>query len=411
MARTRSQRAELASSSNKVGQRKKSLRNQNSAGQTKSNLQGDGHNTRRIVNKHKPTYLEQTLSEREADPNRNLRLFCLPREIFDQIIDHLLPDAEACFSLTCKEALHRLGTASWSIFRGRARYYGLHYGYYGSLVQLLQRDMPGSEYCPRCETLHPPLKPPRDHRETKWTKLCMGQLAIIDYWPQTPSGGYSLVWEHILEAFKSQPSTPGSSPPIPSFSGDFTFNKDTVNYRMCSSAQWIDRNFILIHEHHLRNSNYRSRPLQAAHINGLPFRLCAHLSTAPVPPKKISRATKPVSNIPLLSRAIATVSPPNLQKGVPRLNTDPGLVGMEMKDDLTWRCKSCATKFRVRYDGHNMELVVTAWHCLGRELWKAQQLWTYLVRREGPTLGPAKRNSEYHSVSRSLPDFKISDDI
>lgn len=412
MARTRSQKAHLTASSNKKGQRKISLRNQRSDNHQRSEHHGNNNSTRRVGKKAKPTYLDRSPSEAETDLNRQLRLFSLPREIFDAIINHLPPDAEACLTLTCKEALALLGTTSWASFRGRNRRYSLQYGYSGSLVELLQRDIPGSEYCPRCETLHPPLKPPKDHRETKWTKLCMGQLASIDYWPQTPSGGYSLVWEHILETFKLQPVSPGLSPPIPLFQGDFTFNKDLVSYRLTSCAQWVERNLVLTQEHRLRISNSQRRTLQATHITSLPFRVCAHLSTTNISTINTSRSNKVITKSPLLTLAIAAAFPPHLRKGVPQPDTPLQVEDAETKGNFIRRCKSCATKYRVRYEGGNGgEVVVTAWHCFGKELWKAQQLWTYLVRREGPTLGPAKRNSEYHSVSRSIPDFEIPEAI
>ncbi|KAB8262114.1 hypothetical protein BDV32DRAFT_157573 [Aspergillus pseudonomiae] len=412
MARTRSQQAQLATCRNKTSQRKRSLRHHNSASLQGSNVQGNENIKRRAAKKTKPSYLERSPFEVERDPNRTLRLFALPREIFDKIINHLPRDAEACFTLTCKEALHLLSTASWASFRGRARLYGLQYGSYRSLVELLQRDVPGSEYCLRCETLHPPLKLPRDHRETKWTKHCMGQLASIDYWPQTPSGGYSLVWEHILEAFKSQPVSSDARALISLFDGDFTFTQGVVNYRLCSSAQWVDRNLILTQEHRVRKSHSQTRALQAGDITSLPFRVCAHLSTTNAPPPKNCRSKKPVSNSSRLTMAIAAAFPPRLRQGVQQLSISPDLADAETKDDFTGRCKSCTTKFAVRYEGGNGgEIIVTAWHCFGKELWKAQQFWTYLVRREGPTLGPAKRNSEYWSVSRSLPDFKIPEDI
>ncbi|PIG82849.1 hypothetical protein AARAC_003119 [Aspergillus arachidicola] len=233
-------------------------------------------------------------------------------------------------------------------------------------------------------------------------------LASIDYWPQTPSGGYSLVWEHILEAFKSQPSSPGLSPPIQLFQGDFTFNKNFMSYRLSSSAQWVDRNLVLTQEHRLRISNSQTRTLQATHITSLPFRVCAHLSTTDVSTIRTSRSNKSLTKSSLLIFAIAAAFPPHLRKGLPQPDTSLQLEDAETKSNFIWRCKSCATKYRVRYEGRNGgEVVVTAWHCFGKELWKAQQFWTYLVRREGPTLGPAKRNSEYYSVSRSLPDFKI----
>lgn len=77
-------------------------------------------------------------------------------------------------------------------------------------------------------------------------------------------------------------------------------------------------------------------------------------------------------------------------------------------DSVLWRCTSCPTKFRAVYacDGAEGELVVTAWQCFGRELYDVPGFWRMLVRREGPHLGPKKRNSEFHTLSQSTPDFR-----
>ncbi|KKK17905.1 hypothetical protein P175DRAFT_0285795 [Aspergillus ochraceoroseus IBT 24754] len=360
-----------------------------------------------------PSYFQRPQREIAQDPNRCLRLFSLPREIFDEIVSHLPPDAEACFTLTCKEALNSIGTGSWAHFRGRARRYGSH----GSLGELLQRDLPGYEYCPRCETLHPPIKPPYAHRVTRLTKLCLGQDGVLDIWPQSQSGGYSIVFAHIREAFASQPASTATSPPIDIFSGEFTHHTGSINYMLRSQAHWIDKNLVIIQEHRLRSA--KPQALAAGDVISLPFRVCAHLSTTTDPPPNPHRARKPsvAANGPLLPHAITTAFPAALRKGIPRggiFRTASPAEQAQMKaadagEDVTWRCRSCPTKFRITYQQSNGgECIVKAWHCFGRALYKAVDFWKFSVRREGPTLGHTKRNSEYLSPVRSLPDFKIT---
>ncbi|KAL2824263.1 hypothetical protein BDW59DRAFT_180339 [Aspergillus cavernicola] len=377
-------------------------------------IQSQSEGVQQTKRKAKPptTYLHRSGAEIEEDPNRNLPLFSLPREIFDEIISHLPPSAEVCLTLCCKEGLHALGTASWAQFRGRSRFY---YGSNGSLCELLQRDLPRFEYCIGCETIHPPIKPPHAHRTTKFTKLCLGQEATIDYWPQTPSGGYSLVFPHIQQAFQSEPTSSAPSPSTDLFNGDFTFQHGTIDYRLCSSARWIDRNFVITQEHRLRSSVAGS-VFQAVDVTSLPFRVCAHLSTTTSLPTHSQRTARNLANGPLLTHAISTVFPTNLRCGVPAasafrnvaLSEQAQMTAGNNEPGFIWRCRSCPTKFRVEY--HNRdggELVVSAWHSFGRELYKALEYWKMFVRREGPTLGSSKRNSEYFVMTRSVPDFMI----
>ncbi|KAE8356069.1 hypothetical protein BDV28DRAFT_161970 [Aspergillus coremiiformis] len=411
---TRSQWVQSTTVNTKKITRKRALRKHHSASHHEDNLRDKITTRRHAAKKPRTSYHQRSSSEIEGDPNRNLAIFGLPKELFDGIISFLPPEAAACFSLTCKEALHLLGTTSWTYFRGRSRRYRAH----GSLVKLLQRDLPGSEYCLRCETLHPPLKPPKDHRETRSTKPCMGQDASIDYWPQTASGGYSVVWAHILHAFQSQPPSE-PSPPIDLFDGDFTFHHGAVTYRLCSSAHWVNRNLVLTQQHRLRNLDSRSKALRAVDITSLPFRVCPHLSTTTAPPPKTYHSRNGVSNSPFLTNIITRAFPPNLRKGIPRprvfraLNPSEQrqIADVEMKADFLWRCRSCPTKFRVRYEELTGEIVVTAWHSFGRALYQARQFWSCLVRREGPTLGSAERNSEYYSTARTWADFDIPDGI
>ncbi|KAE8153059.1 hypothetical protein BDV25DRAFT_169599 [Aspergillus avenaceus] len=315
------------------------------------------------------------------DVNRTLPLFTLPTEILNHIIKHIPADAEASLSLTCKEALHRIGTASWAFFRGRARH---RRDQYGSLVELLQRDIPEYEYCARCET-------PSAH--------CLGQEASIDYWPQTEEGGYT------------QPVCMGEGPPLRLFNGNFTFRRKDVDYTLRSSGRWVDRNLIVTHEHRLRMSDSKSWPLRAVDITSLPFRVCAHLTTTTAPPVQGILSSTGALNGPLLTHAIASAFPKGLQKGLPKPSTfrkataaeQDQIAAAESESTFVWRCRSCPTKVAVCYDGD--EVVVKAWHCFGKELYKAVQFWSLFVRREGPTMGSAKRNSEYRCVSRSVTDF------
>ncbi|KAL4864076.1 hypothetical protein BDV12DRAFT_205920 [Aspergillus spectabilis] len=358
------------------------------------------------THKPKPSYLQRSIT----DPNQDLTLFSLPRELFDEIIGHLPRAAEICLTLTCKQALHTIGKSSWGRFRAKR---GLYNETHGPLCELLQRDLPGFEYCPCCEMLHPPIKPPHAHRTTKFTKLCLGQSGTIDIWPQTAEGGYSLVYTHIEEAFEFKCTGLRMSEGIDLFTGDFTVPLGAASYRLSSSARWVEQNLVLRQEHRLRRAT--ESPLQAVDITSLPFRVCAHLTTTTSPPPEAQRAN--ISrNGPLLTHAISSAFPGTLRRGVADLSTfrkpapteETQMASGQVNEDFVWQCRSCPTKFCVQYINRNGgELVVTVWHCFGKELYKAQDYWRMFVRREGPTLGAKKRNSEFHVSTRSLPDFRI----
>ncbi|KAL4930449.1 uncharacterized protein BDV17DRAFT_39020 [Aspergillus undulatus] len=361
----------------------------------------------------KPSYLQRSLADIERDPNRTLRLLSLPRELFDEIVARLPPSSEACLTLTCKAALHAIGTASWTYFRRSTQ---LSYRRTDtSLHELLKRDNPELQLCPRCQILHPPIKAPHAHRTTKFTSLCLGQGASVDYWPQTPSGTYTVVYTHINEAFQSRPKSSArnaSATPIDLFTGDFTTKRGKANYRLRSSASWVDGNLILRQEHRLSSSVPRSR-LHAVAITSLPFRVCAHLSTSTAPTPESQRTRHHVPNGSLLTRAVASAFPASRRRGVAPGSTFRESCPFEQaqieagsrQKGFVWWCRSCPTKFRVEYDADSDELVVTAWHCFGRDLHQARKFWKWLVRREGALLGPKKRNSEYYAFTKSIPDF------
>ncbi|KAL2793499.1 hypothetical protein BJX66DRAFT_225043 [Aspergillus keveii] len=358
------------------------------------------------------TYLNRPSTKVLSDPNHATPLFRIPRELLYLITTHLPPAGLACLTLTCKLALETLGIDIWAEFRGRAR---LLHGPEGSLCKLLARDLPGHEYCVRCETAHPPLRPPREHRVNKFTQSCFGSDATIDYWPQLEEGGYSIVWPHIQRAFEERLPGVVDSGTIELFDGELTVKAGSVNYTLRSSAHWIKRNLVLQQEYRLSS---RQGVLQAVDVTSLPLRICAHHTTAttpPTPPSVRHHAAKPVPNSPLLTHAIATAFPSNLSKKLPKADfRDPApSEATQMRTgagdpEFIWRCRSCPTKFRVAHSPENGgELIVNAWYCFGSEIHRAVDYWKWFVRRDLASLGVKKRNSEFYAPSRSVPDFAI----
>ncbi|KAJ0416980.1 hypothetical protein BJY00DRAFT_316391 [Aspergillus carlsbadensis] len=117
------------------------------------------------------TYLTRPSSTVLRDPNHSTPLFHIPREVLYIITTHLPPAGLACLTLTCKLGLEIIGMDSWAEFRGRARF---QHAAEGSLCMLLVRDLPGHEYCVRCERVHSPRRPPQEHRVDKFSQSCFG---------------------------------------------------------------------------------------------------------------------------------------------------------------------------------------------------------------------------------------------
>ncbi|OJJ08572.1 hypothetical protein ASPVEDRAFT_156198 [Aspergillus versicolor CBS 583.65] len=356
-----------------------------------------------------PTYMQRSQTDIDTDPNINITLLRLPREMFDEIVAYLPLPAKVCLSLSCKAAAHVLHpwTTTWFLLRRSTQIN--HRTFDRTLCDLLQRDHPELQFCPRCEVLHPPLKPPHAHRITKFTKLCLGQTASMDYWPQMPTGGYSIIFPHIEQAFQKPSGV--QSTPIDMFAGDFTAHLESTDYRLISSASWIERGLVLKQEYRLRSS---TGLLKAVDVTSLPFRICAHLSTTTSTPPESRHTKRQVPNGPLLTHAISTAFPENLRLGVaspktfrPPSPAEQAQIAASAQKGHIWRCRSCPTKFRVEYSGSSNELLVTAWHFFGKELYKALEYWKMFVRREGTTLGPKTRNSEFFVLSRGIPDFAI----
>jgi hypothetical protein len=366
--------------------------------------------------KELPSYLQRS-HETENDPNRNNGLLNLPKEIFDEITSSLEPAALTCLSLTCKAILTFVGVKSWADCRSKRQYWDQTNRH--SLIPLLSRDSPHLMICDTCTTLHPPLKPPREHRETKLTKHCFGQWSSIDYLPYDELGGYNLLWEHIAGARNSLKleSKVKIGSPIEILEGNFTVRHERLNYTLISSGRQMGKNLVLKHEHIFRGLNSRS-PVRVADIIALPVRLCPHQTTSTHKPQP-NRYTKCKLPSGLLSHSIATAVPPSLRAGMPTPSMFSNPMPSEKKQmdsvasgvNTLWTCRACPTKWHVQHSGKGAgQLKITAWHSFGDTAYRAQEYWKMLVRRELSNLGDEKRNSEFFGVTKQYLDFEIDDD-
>lgn len=343
----------------------------------------------------------------DLDPNRQTCIFALPQELIQHISGYLPLISTICLTLTCKVAAEAIGTKYWVDYRKENRWSLDRYG----LIELLSRDWGDIlEFCVRCDTLHPPLQPPRSHRVTKLTKWCLGQDAIIDYLPNDASHGYIPVFQHIanaIEESKNFSRKQDVGPPVDSLSGSFAVAKGNIAWGMTSSAQRIDGCLVLKHVHSFRSRT--NQQLSPTDLLGLPIRLCPHQSTTTAMPER-SHHLKGQRNGRLLTQAITSAFT-SLRKQ--SIDTDqfktltPSEVAQvsaaQHEDSTHWRCRSCTTKYHVQHS--EQSFTITTWHCFGRDLYHASKYWKWLVRRTGATLGADKRNDEWWSPSRTIPDF------
>lgn len=308
-----------------------------------------------------------------------------------------------------------MGRQSWNECRSKRQCWKFRY----SLLPLIARDAPHLTFCDGCMTLHPPLKPPLEHRETKLTKLCFGQRSTIDYLPHNEHGGYSLHWEHIAEASKSLTTLESADKigaPIELLDGNFTIPHERLNYTLISTGRQIGKNLILKHEHILRGIDPRS-PLRVADITSVPVRLCPHQTTSTQKPEP-SQYTKGRLPSGLLTHSISTTAPPSLRKDIPSPNMFGTPAPSEKKKmdsavsgaKTIWTCRACPTKWHVQHSGKGGgEFKITAWHSFGGIAYRAQEYWKMLVRREMSNLGYEKLNSEFFVTTRQFLDFAIDD--
>ena len=353
-------------------------------------------------------FLVRSRDEVYADPNRQTRLFGLPRELVQQIASDLPLASAICFTLTCKEAVDAIGTQSWELYKKEVRWSETRKAF----SQLLVRDWGNIlEFCPECNAMHPPLQPARNHRETKLTKFCFGQYAMIDYLPHDDFHGFNPVFSHISEAMTASEefaAKKSHGPLIDTLLGDFTVEKRNITWRLQSSGQRTDGNLIVKHIHTLQAKAEKS--LLAVHLLSLPIRLCPHQSTSTSLPERSRYIKGAELNGPLLTHAITSAFPATAQPSVsldalknPTPSEQEQISSAQAGEDIFWRCRSCPTKYQVHYSANTM--VITSWHNFGRDAYHASKYWTWFVRRTGTLLGPDKRNDEWWSPSRTVPDF------
>jgi hypothetical protein len=348
-----------------------------------------------------------------ADSNRQIHLFALPRELLQQITNHLPLVSVVCLTLTCKEAAEAIGTQSWVDYKKEKRWSLERQGF----IELLARDWGDIlDFCPRCDTMHPPLQPPRSHRETKLTKYCFGQDAMIDYLPQDASHGYNPVFVHIanaIEESKNFASKGNVGPSIGTLSGDLKVTKNNLSWSLDSSGRRIDGNLIVKHVHTFRSLT--SKRMDATDLLALQIRLCPHQSTATKTPERshYMKGRCAEQNGRLLTHVIATAFPPadriivDMQPLKPLVPSEQAQVSASQAgEEVYWRCRSCPTKYRVLHSTN--AFTITSWQSFGRDLYHASKYWRWMVRRTGTTLGTDKRNDEWWSPSRTVPDFVCS---
>lgn len=401
------------------------------------------------------TLYTRSASDVNTDPNRRLPLFTLSLELQKAIAETYLPlESALSLSLTCKEALSNIGSWPWAAFKKENRWSATRTDFLRAMMRDWEakaqegKERVEVEFCLRCNTLHPPLPRPSQHRKTALTTLCFGQEACIEYFLQeTPEHdnegpgeeeegrGYSLVYPHIQSALSltSSHAQKGqeASPPIAFLSGAFStsFPNSNVTVRLSSSTRRVDGNLIIRQEHVFHPTQRKDKKkggggggvLCAKHIlqSLPPIYLCPHQTTNTSGPRKLSMYIKSDGSSSIMfTHAIVSAFPTSL-----RCPVDPAPfkkpTRLEVKamtaaddDDAVFCCRSCPTKFKTQYERGNDgkgELRITSWHCFGRDALHARRYWKMFVRREGWNLGPDKRNDEWWSPGGYVPDFDVGE--
>ncbi|KAI0833939.1 hypothetical protein F5Y06DRAFT_181572 [Hypoxylon sp. FL0890] len=369
-----------------------------------------------------PSYLQRSEADASSDTNRKTLFVVFPCEIIQEILSYLRLESVICLTLTCKLALHVLGTSSWedeTIRKRRRRDPPTKLVPRRSFLELLSRDVEGTGwvFCKACNTLHPPPKRPSEHHKTKLTKCCWGPDGIVDYLPQGEDGlGYSLVWPHIKVAMTS--TSLDSTEPIDYLSGSFLVPHPYLNYTVSSSARRVNGNLILRHDYNF-SPLLPEPPLKATDIIDLPFRICPHQTTSRDPPPE-NNYTDSKLNGPLLTHSIVSAFPVSKRTNAPESDAFRKPTPVESRlmasagndEEIIFRCRFCPTKWRVAYARGNKsdrrdELIVAVFHCFYKQLSSAARYWHWFVRREGVSLGRERRNSEFWSPGRFYRDFKM----
>lgn len=217
---------------------------------------------------------------------------------------------------------------------------------------------------------------------------------------------------HIDDAMKTTEdfaSKSTSGPAIDALAGDFTITKGSVSWGLASSGRRVDGNLVIKHVHTFQSAG--KKPLCATDLLSLPIRLCPHQSTTTELPERSRYIKGSELNGPLLTHMITFAFPG--AAGI-RVNTtlfkkptpseQVHMSAAEEGDIRLLCCRSCPTKYIVHHASN--KVTITSWHSFGRDKYHAWKYWVWFVRREGKLLGPDKRNDEWWSPSRTVPDFR-----
>ncbi|KAI1456642.1 hypothetical protein F4805DRAFT_431919 [Annulohypoxylon moriforme] len=368
------------------------------------------------------SYAQQSGANVASDPNQNSWLFTFPREIVRKISSFLPPESVVCLTLTCKLALHILGTSSWKdemINRPWIKTFNKRSRPRLMLMELLNRDMEelGFVVCKSCITLHKPLKRPSEFRKMKLTRFCWTHHSVVEFLPLNEDGfGYNLVGEHIRYVMRSTPID--SDSPIEYLSGLHQVPHPYLDYTVASSARRINGDLVLRHDHRFSLSS-AERPLKAADILGIPFRICTHLTTSTDQPVMNRETRYATPNGPLLTYSVVSAFPADQRAEMPgsdvfrepTVEEELQMTSADRDRDFVFRCHGCLTKWRVRYaDGKGNgcgELTISAFHCFSKDMWEASRYFRWLVRRNGYSVGKGLKNDEFFSMGRNYPDFEV----
>ncbi|XXG95045.1 hypothetical protein Hte_001305 [Hypoxylon texense] len=346
------------------------------------------------------SYSQQSEVEMSSNPNQKPWLFTLPREVLAQNI---------------------LGTSSWADERIRQRWYidlVTHLRPRSLFIELLHRDVQelGLKLCKICNTLHPPVKGPREYRHTELTKSCWGQEATVDpIPPDEDSLSYSFVFddtEHVAASV-----SPHSDSPTYYLAGLFGVPHPSLDYTISSFSSRVGGNLVLRHDHRFSlSSSTAARALKAVDVLGsTPLGICPHQTTLGTLPK--SRQSKSRDLVgPLFTHSIVSAFPATLTIGTPKASAFRKPTSLEKQmmtssnsgKHVTHKCHSCPTKWAVEYHKSGRgQLTITVFQCFFEEPYSSSKCWPWFVRREGKFLDEEQRNSEFWGPGRSHVDFNV----
>ncbi|KAK7955825.1 uncharacterized protein PG986_005047 [Apiospora aurea] len=388
-------------------------------------------------------------------PNQRTFLVKLPPEILKNIAELMPPSTAACLTLTCKLALAVLGTQWLTNYRdlvsGNKRNHPAAQAHHNVFLKPLCRDLRPSDYemCVPCASLHSPIKPPTEHRETRLTRFCQGHY--IDYLPRTPDNGYNLLLGHVASAFEQKAFDAKFA--VSHLARKFQAQHGQVQYTLSTSADWISGKLILRHEHQF--GPFLGPTCLDDYLRTYPRRVCPHQSTASAPAPD-GHVNPRACNLPAFKRSIqagfagpgpfackvpssgtVTTRPPHMPPirfMKPRSPT--ALEREQMKticlpffgcekcpmtysskcerappSSFSFACDKCPTKWRVaREDKDQWDLdqtyTVTSFHYFGRDFNTASHYFPWFVRRSGTEVSFNEANDEWQSPRSSFADFK-----